>query len=93
MENTEKDKTYSTRQLGEASALVTLGFPVIAIDFEYDRNNVIGFFFFQDSEELQEAVRKCLNRETRLEYNDFLSNLRSLKSQVSNRERQKSLNQ
>lgn len=86
------DEQYSTRQLGEAAALVTLGFPVTTIDFEYDRNNVIGYFFFQNSEELKNAVRKCLNREVEVEYNTFLSNLRSLKSQVSNKERTRSLN-
>ena len=85
------EETYSTRQLGEAAALVTLGFPVVSIDFEYDRSNVVGYFYFEQSEELDEAVKACLNKEVRVEYNEFLSNLKSLKSQVANRERRESL--
>lgn len=85
------EKTYSTRQLGEAAALVSLGHPVLTIDLEYDRGNVVGYFFFADSEDLQNDVKECLNRNVKIEYNEFLSNLRSLKSQVSNHERTRSL--
>lgn len=82
---------YSTRQLGEASALVTLGFPVTTIDHEYERNTVIGYFSFDNTPELQEAVHDFLNRKVLVEPNEYQSNLRSLKSRVSNQERASSL--
>jgi hypothetical protein len=79
------DNTFSTRELVLAAALSSLGQTVLNLDVAYEgsKNNPVGFFIFQDSEELQELVRQIRTKKALVEPHAFQNSIRSLKSWVS----------
>lgn len=83
MESIEK---FSTRDLYLASTLITLKFRMINIDYmiEGDKNQPIGYFLFENTPELQETKSKYAQGLLLVEPKSFVTNLRSLKSEIVN---------
>lgn len=82
-----KEKIFSTRDLYLASVLVTLKFYMLGMDFvlEGQRNLPIGYFNFADSPSIQEAKTKYVQGLLSVEPKQFITNLKSLKSEIVNR--------
>jgi hypothetical protein len=77
---------FSTRDLYLAATLVTLKFYLSGIDFqiEGDRNQPVGYFKFENSPELQEMRSKYTQGALLVEPKGFVTNLKSLKSEIVN---------
>jgi len=87
MENTENQKPpFSTRDLYLASTLVTLRFKLLGIDYQVEgiKPRPIGYFTFEDTEQLREARSQYNQSMIMVEPKLFISNLQSLKSEVVN---------
>lgn len=85
MENEEK-KYFSTRDLYLATTLITLGFYMSGVDYqvEGDKQLPVGYFQFEESEELVETLKKYRQGQLFVEPRQFATNLRSLKAEVNN---------
>ena len=79
-------KMFSTRDLYLASTLVSLKFYMVGVDYqiEGEKNKPVGYFNFEESPELIEATQKYLQGQLAIEPRIFITNLRSLKAQVTN---------
>jgi hypothetical protein len=87
MENNENEKQgFSTRDLYQAASLVTLGFQITQTDFqiEGDRRLPVGYFQFEDTPELREALKKYRQGQLLVEPKQFSTNLRAIKAEVTN---------
>lgn len=80
------DGIFSTRDLYLAATLVTLKFYLTGVDFQYegDKSNPIGYFKFEDSPEIQEAKSRYTQGLLQVEPKLFITNLKSLKSEIVN---------
>ena len=76
----------TSRDIYFAAALLTLRFNLKNIDFEISgpRKQLTGFFNFEKSSQLDKARENFLNRELAVEPILFVSNLRGLKSRLTN---------
>jgi len=83
MKNNEN--VYSTRDLNLAATLLSTGFGLIGIDYqvEGERNRPVGYFNFEDSESIQDAIKKFWARKLAVEPIEFAGNIRSLKAQIN----------
>lgn len=79
-------KLFSTRDLYLAATLVTLKFYLSGIDYqiEGDKNSPIGYFKFEDTPEIQEAKSRYTQGLLMIEPKSFITNLKSLKSELVN---------
>ena len=79
-------KIFSTRDLYLASTLVTLKFYLTGIDYqiEGDKTQPVGYFKFEDTPSLQEAKSKYTQGLLSVEPKSFVTNLKSLKSEIVN---------
>lgn len=79
-----KDELFSTRDIYLAATLVCLKFYMVGIDqvFEGSKNQSIGYFKFNDTSDLQEARSKYLQGLLSVEPKMFVTNLKSLKSEI-----------
>lgn len=86
MSNQSNDKVFSTRDLCLASTLVTLKFYMTGVDYQIEgmKSQPVGYFKFENSEELQEARKKFLQGMISVEPREFLRNLHTLKAEVQN---------
>lgn len=77
---------YQTRDLCLATTLLTLKFPIIGLDIQIEgvHQYPIGYFKFEETEDLLVAERKYMNRELAVEPISFAMNMKSLKAQVLN---------
>ena len=77
---------FSTRDLYLASTLVTLKFYLTGIDYqvEGDKNQPIGYFKFENTPAIQEAKAKYTQGLLSVEPKTFITNLKSLKSEIVN---------
>ena len=77
---------FSTRDLYLAATLVTLKFFLLGMDMqvEGDKNQMIGYFKFEDGPEIQLAKSKYVQGMLLIEPKSFVTNLKSLKSEVVN---------
>lgn len=77
---------FSTRDLSLAATLVSLKFYLTGIDYqiEGDKNLPIGYFKFENTPEIQEAKSKFTQGLLLVEPKLFVTNLKSLKSEVIN---------
>ena len=84
-EQSEK-QPFSTRDLYLASTLVTLKFPCIGTDFQIEgiKPKPIGYFKFEDTEELRNARMEYNQGRILVEPRMFINNLQSLKAEVVN---------
>lgn len=80
---------FSTTDLIQAAVLQTLGFSVVdvAYQIEGDKSRAQGIFSFIDSPELKKALLQNLSRKLAVEPNTFMTNLKALKSEATNRSR------
>jgi len=86
MQDEKKPKTFSTRDLYLATTLITLRFYMVGVDYqvEGDRRLPVGYFKFEDTEDLQDAIKKFKQGLIAVEPRAFVTNLRSLKAEVNN---------
>lgn len=84
-----EEKFFSTRDLGLATTLVTNGFQVSMIDFQYEgqRRLPVGYFSFVDTPDMRQVEHDFWIGACRVDPRTFLVNMRSLKSQVVGKER------
>ena len=77
---------FSTRDLYLASTLVTLRFFMTGIDYqaEGEGRQPVGYFNFEKTVELVDASKKYLQGLLSIEPRTFITNLKSLKSEVNN---------
>lgn len=77
---------FSTRDIYLASALITLGFSVESIDYqvEGDRSQPVGYFKFEESEELNNAQKDFWASRLLVEPRQFIASMRGLKAQLNN---------
>ena len=80
------DSVFSTRDLYLAATLMTLRFPLLGIDFQIEgtRTHPIGYFKFENTEQLAEAKRMYMQSMVSIEPKLFVANMYSLKAEVSN---------
>lgn len=77
---------FSTRDLNLAATLVTLKFELTGIDYqiEGDRNQPIGYFKFLNTPEIQDTRSKYNQGLLMVEPRSFITNMKSLKSEIVN---------
>lgn len=77
---------FSTRDLYLAATLVSLKFYLTGIDYqiEGDRNQPVGYFKFEDTPAIREAKAKYTQGLLSVEPKNFVTNLKSLKSEIVN---------
>lgn len=82
----EQDAIYSTNDLCLATTLVCLKFFMFGIDYQIEgvKNKPVGYFKFEDSEDLRAARQKYIQGMLLVEPRDFLQNLHTLKAEVHN---------
>lgn len=81
----EKD-IYSTRDLYLSATMITLGFPMLTIDYqvEGERQKPIGYFGFEKNEKLRNFLNDYRQRKISVIPQDFITSMRSLQSEVNN---------
>lgn len=79
-------KIYGTKDLSAAATLITLKFYMIGIDYEVDgvRGNLVGYFKFEDTPTLQDALKKYNQSLIAVEPKAFMTNVRALRAEVTN---------
>lgn len=82
----DENKYFSTRDIYLATTLICLKFYLLGTDFvaEGDKNRMIGYFRFENTPAIQEAKAKYVQGLLSVEPKTFITNLKSLKSEVSN---------
>lgn len=82
----EESTIFSTRDLYLATTLVCLKFYLAGVDFVYEgsKNLPVGYFKFEDTPELQDARSRYTQGLLLVEPKMFVTNLKSLKSEVVN---------
>jgi len=82
----EKNKIFSTRDLYLAATLVSLKFFLTGIDYQVEgnKNMPIGYFKFENTPEIMEAKAKYTQGLLSIEPKLFITNLKSLKSEIVN---------
>jgi len=80
------DNIFSTRDLYLAATLVSLKFYLTGIDYqvEGDKNSPIGYFKFENTPEIQDAKSRYTQGLLMIEPKQFVTNLKSLKSEIVN---------
>lgn len=80
------EKEFSTRNLVLAATLVTLKVFYNRIDFTFEgeKNNPVGYFIFEETEELKDIETKFRRGELLVEPKEFMTNVHQLKSEVMN---------
>ena len=85
-EKVDEKQLFSTRDLYLAATLVTLKLYLIGVDYqiEGDKGRPIGYFKFENTEELQEIRKKYTQGLLNVEPKSFITNIHSLKAEVTN---------
>ncbi len=80
-----EDDLYTTRDLYLAATLMTLGFKLSGVDFQVEgaRSNPVGYFNFENSEDLRDAEQKFWRGTIAIDPRIFITNMKGLKSQVN----------
>lgn len=83
---TEPQNVYTTRDLYLAAAFVTLKFPLVDINFQFEgqSSNPVGYFSFEKTQTLLEAENSYWRSELALEPKLYVTNMKGLKSRISN---------
>lgn len=81
-----KKEIFSTRDLHMAATLVTLKFYMVGIDYQIEgqKNLAVGYFMFEDTPELRDAMQKYVQGLVLIEPREYQENVRMLKAQVEN---------
>lgn len=82
----EKKEIYTTRDIYLASTFVTMGFRVINVDFQLEghRPRPVGYFNFEDTEELRKAESDFLHGSVQVEPRALFQSLKALKGITNN---------
>ena len=82
----KEEGIYSTRDLALASTLITLKFYMKGMDYQIEgvKNRPIGWFKFEDTEEIREAHQKYMQGLLLVDPREFVSNMHMLKAEVEN---------
>ncbi len=82
-----KNNFFSDRDITLAATLLTLKFNIVNVDYqiEGEKKNLIGYWSFERSEGLENALKKYINGEIVVEPKAFMANLKALKSETTNR--------
>lgn len=82
-----ENEIFSSRDIYLAATLVTLKFEMIGIDYMISgsSNLPIGFFKFQNNSEIEKAKSMYIQGALLVEPKTFVTNLKSLKSEIQNR--------
>jgi hypothetical protein len=82
----DNDNLFSTRDLTLAATLMTLKFPMLAIDFQIEgtKSQPVGYFKFEDTQALKDARRKYMQSLLVVEPRQFMTNVHALKAEVMN---------
>jgi hypothetical protein len=82
--------TFSTRDLYLASTLIVLKFPLLSVDIEIEGSKArgIGYFRFEESQELREARLQYNQGSIRIEPRALVNTIQSLKSDIINQSRE-----
>lgn len=82
----QETKIFSTRDLYLAATLVTLKFEMIGVDYQVEgsKNQPIGYFKFDETPEIHNAKSKYIQGLLEVEPKLFVTNLKSLKSEIVN---------
>ena len=83
-ENKNDPNIYQTRDLNEATTLRFFKFDLVSIDFQIEGKNTVGYFNFENTPRLREAIDKFWDKELAVEPREFNSIKRGLKSRVTN---------
>lgn len=77
---------FATKDIYLSAVLITLKFFMLGVDYEIDgqKNLPVGYFKFEDTPALQEARMKYSQGMLSVEPKTFITNLHSLKSEVTN---------
>ena len=80
------DETFSTRDLYLAATLVTMGFDHINTHYQIEgiKRNPVGYFCFEDTDALHDAIRGYNQSKLVVEPKEFVTNMKSLKAEVIN---------
>jgi hypothetical protein len=75
---------FTTRDIYLASTLITMNFRLVGIDYQYEgeRKRPIGYFNFEESNDLREAEREYWSGQLAVEPRFFITNLKGLKAQA-----------
>lgn len=87
MESAQKNsEVFTTKDITLAATLVTLKFYMSGVDYQIEGEKVspICYFNFQNSKELQEAIKKYMQSLLAVEPKMYMTNLRALKSEIDN---------
>lgn len=81
----EQKNIMSTRDLNLATTLMTLRFTMNGIDYqiEGEKQRPVGYFNFEDTIELQDAIKQFWSGDLSVEPRQFMNNLRGLKAQIN----------
>jgi len=82
----EEEKIFSTRDIYLASTLITLRFPLIGTDMQYEglKQRPIGYFKFIETPELADTRSQYNQGLIQVEPRQYMNNLQSLKADVMN---------
>lgn len=80
-----QNRPYTTRDIFLASTLITLGYPTVGIDFQYEgnRGRAVGYFQFEDTPDLNKTVHDYWGSKLAVEPREFITNFQGLKSQIN----------
>ena len=80
------ENIYGTKDLSLAATLISLKFYMTGIDYEVDgqKGNLVGYFKFEDTPTLQDAIKKYNQSLIAIEPKSFMTNVRALRSEVTN---------
>lgn len=79
----EKENIYLTRNLVLAAILIRLHFNLLEIDYRTESNQTVGYFKFEETEALQEIIKKHLSNSLNVEPKQLMGNIRDLKAQIN----------
>ena len=84
--DTKNINLYTTRDLYLAATFVTLKFPLVDINFQFEGQlpNPVGYFSFEKTQNLLDAENRYWRSELALEPKAYVTNMKSLKSRISN---------
>jgi len=82
-----KDNFYSTRDIELAATLLTLKFPMTNIDYQIEGDKLVGYFGFEENEDLYKTIKKYREDDIVVEPKSNFSNLKYLKSETNNSRR------
>jgi len=79
-----ENNLYSTKDISLAATLMSLKFLMVGIDYQIEglKNLPVGYFKFEDTDKLRDATRKYMQSMLMVEPRNFMSNIKTLKSEV-----------